>query len=229
MRLLALLGLCALTLSSCVQTSDPTSTNGTQAHTSSSTLLYVALGASDTFGIGTQNPYTENWASDLSVLLGSRTRLVNLGVPSMTLHQALTAELPIALEARPGLVTIWLAVNDLATNVPVNSYRHDLDTMLSRLQKAAPHARIEVGNVPDLTSVPFFRSSNQLTLRQHIATYNTAIASVVLHHHAILVDLSAQGYNLRAFPEYISRDGLHPSASGYLRLAELFYDALPTK
>ncbi len=223
---LATLMLCVylLVLSSCNTVSAPTS--GTHTQTALATLTYVAIGASDTFGIGASDPYVENWPTDLSNLLGSRTHLINLGVPSMTIHVALSAELPIALDSHPRLVTIWLAVNDLATNVPVASYSHDLDTMLSRLQTAAPGVRIEVGNVPDLLSVPFFQNYDQAALSQSVASYNTAIAGVVQRHHVILVDLSGQGYNLQEFPEYISRDGLHPSAIGYLRLAQLFYDAL---
>ena len=215
---------CLLVLSSCNAVSAPTPVTRTQI--APTTLTYVAIGASDTFGIGASDPYAENWPTDLSNLLGTQTHLINLGVPSMTIHVALTAELPIALDSHPRLVTIWLAVNDLATNVPVDSYSHDLDAMLSRLQAASPGVRIEVGNVPDLLSVPFFANYDQDALSQSMASYNTAIASVVQHHHAILVDLSGQGYNLQEFPEYVSRDGLHPSSIGYLRLAQLFYDAL---
>lgn len=224
---LALLALClcALVLSSCSSTLDPP-TQSTGKQKASATPAYVAIGASDTFGIGADNPYKQNWPTELTLLFDNHTHLLNLGIPSMTVHAALTTELPVALDAHPTLVTIWLAVNDLATNVPVGSYSHDLDTMLSRLQAAASRAKIAVGNVPDLTSVPFFFSYNQTTLRQQIAAYNTAIASVVRRHHVILVDLSGQGYNLQEFPEYISGDGLHPSSAGYLRLAQLFYDAL---
>ncbi len=186
----------------------------------------MAIGASDTFGIGTDDPYTQNWASDLTTLLGNQMHLVNLGIPGMTLDVALDAELPIALEAHPALVTIWLAVNDLAAQVPLTNYEHDLDLMLTRLQTAAPQARIAVGNVPDLTSVPFFASYDQTDLRQNIDAFNNVIARVVKHHHVILVDLSGQGYNLQTFPQYLSRDGLHPSAVGYAQLAQLFYQAL---
>lgn len=213
-----------LVLSSCnAQTS-----NAPISHTqnSATSLTYVALGASDTFGIGADDPYTENWPTDLSHLLGSQAHLINLGVPGVTLHSALATELPIALDSHPNLVTIWLAVNDVAAQVPVNGYSHDLNTMLSRLHAAAPHARIAVGNVPDLLHVPFFHTYNQAVLRQQMLSYNTAIARIVQRQHAILVDLSTQGYDLQTFPEYVSHDGLHPSSSGYLRLAQLFYNAL---
>lgn len=225
---LAVLALClgVLVLSSCSSASAPVPEQRTRTQNTSVTLTYVAIGASDTFGTGTNDPYEESWPADLNNLLGSQAHLINLGVPGMTVHVALNAELPVALDTHPNLITIWLAVNDLGTNVPVENYSRDLDTLLSRLQTAAPRARIEVGNVPDLTSVPFFHTYNQFTLSQQIISYNAAISSVVQRHRAILVDLSAQGYNMQAFPEYISNDGLHPSSLGYLRLAQLFYEAL---
>lgn len=220
--------LCALLLSGCGKSAGTpvaqTSTRN-QAHT----LTYVAIGASDTFGVGANDPYTDNWPSQLTLLLKQPIHLINLGVPGMTVHTALNAELPVALDTHPDLVTIWLAVNDLATNVSVADYGHDLDSLLSRLQAVAPHARIAVGNVPDLTSVPFFYSYNPVILRQQITSYNNAIASIVGRHHVILVNLSGEGYNLQEFPQYISRDGLHPSSIGYLQLAELFYAALQKK
>lgn len=189
-------------------------------------LTYVAIGASDTFGIGTDDPYTENWPTDLANLLGSNVHLINLGIPEIRIHEALRLELPVALDSHPDLRTIWLAVNDLANHVPLDSYAHDLDLMLSRLQAAAPHARIAVANVPDLTLLPYFASFERQALRQLIQNYNTAIADIVNRHHVILVDLSQQGYNLKAHPEYISSDGLHPNDLGYQQLAKLFYQAL---
>ncbi|HEY3994044.1 MAG TPA: SGNH/GDSL hydrolase family protein [Ktedonobacteraceae bacterium] len=223
---LMLFCLCALALAGCAQNTGSTSTQHIQQQGQTSDLTYVALGASDTFGIGTDDPYVQNWPSDLAKKLNQPVHLINLGIPGITVHEALTSELPIALDAHPALVTVWLAVNDLATNVPVNSYKRDLNTLLSRLQAAAPHARIAVGSMPDLTSVPFFFKDNPLTLEQQIAAYNAAISSAVTSHHAILVDLSRQGYNLQAHPEYISHDGLHPSDIGYAKLAMLFYDSL---
>jgi lysophospholipase L1-like esterase len=225
-RLLLLVLLCgAFVLSGCASSSS-SPTRNTQSKKQAAAFTYVAIGASDTFGVGANDPYTENWPSDLTELIGGRVHLLNLGVPSMTVHNALDTELPIVLTTQPNLVTIWLAVNDLATHVPVDNYSHDLDTLLSRLQAVAPHARIEVGNVPDLTSVPFFFTYDQNTLRQEMSAYNRAIASIVKRHHTILVDLSGQSYNLQEFPQYISGDGLHPSTSGYLQIAQLFYQSL---
>ena len=195
-----------------------------QQQTSGATVTYVAIGASDTFGIGANDPYNENWAADLAQKLGKNYHLINLGIPSITVHDALNEELPVALDAHPDLVTIWLAVNDLADGVPVSSYSHDLDLLIRRLKANSPHVRIAMANVPDLTLLPYFNSYNPQFLRQLVQSYNTAIASVAQDNHVLLVDLS--GFDLKDFPEYISNDGLHPSTIGYFQLSELFYKDL---
>lgn len=205
-----------------------TSSNTTQQQ-STGQLTYVAIGASDTFGIGTDDPYDQNWATQLALKLGPRYHLINLGVPSIVTHRALTTELPVALDAHPDLVTIWLAVNDIADHVPVNSYSQDLDQMLGRLQAAVPHVHIAVANVPDLRLLPYFYSQNSIDLRAlqaEVQAYNTAIASMVARHHAILVDLYQQNYDIQTHPEYVSGDGLHPTVIGYARIADVFYQAL---
>ncbi len=226
-RLLSLLlCLCLLGLSGCGQNTGSGQTQGTSQTGQGADPTYVAIGASDTFGIGTDDPYTENWPSDLVVLLKQHIHLINLGIPGITVHDALTSELPIALDAHPTLITVWLAVNDLAANVSVSNYSRDLNTLLGRLRAAAPGARIAVANVPNLTDVPFFAHTDPVTLDGEIAAYNMVIASAATRSHAILVDLSGQGYNLQTHPEYISKDGLHPSDIGYFQLAQLFYNAL---
>ncbi|TMF52761.1 MAG: hypothetical protein E6I32_00125 [Chloroflexi bacterium] len=190
-------------------------------------ITYVAIGASDTFGIGTEAPYSENWPTDLVALLGAgHIHLINLGIPSILIHDALSLELPVAVDAHPDLVTIWLGINDIAYHVPVNNYARDLDTLLSRLQASSPHVRIAIANIPDLMLLRYFATFDQQMLRQQIQEYNTAITNSVQRHHVILVDLTQQGYNLQNHPEYISDDGLHLTDPGYQQLAKLFYDAL---
>jgi len=193
---------------------------------SSSQITYVAIGASDTFGIGTSDPYMENWPTDLADKLSQKVHLINLGIPGITLHDALNLELPVALDSHPELVTIWLGVNDIAKKVPVSSYSHDLNLMLMHLESQAPSTHILIANIPDLTLLPYFASYNQPGLRHIIDEYNATIAQEAQIHHAMLVNLSQQNYNLREHPEYISNDGLHPTDLGYSKIAELFYNTL---
>ncbi|MGZ3623139.1 MAG: SGNH/GDSL hydrolase family protein, partial [Ktedonobacteraceae bacterium] len=182
-----------------------------QANQTSNQITYVAIGASDTFGIGTSDPYMENWPTDLADKLNQKVHLINLGIPGTTLHEALRLELPVAIDSHPKLITIWLGVNDIADKVPVKSYTHDLDMMLTRLWTGTASAQILIANIPDLTLLPYFASYNQQDLHNVIDEYNLAIAQEAQQHHAILVNMSQQNYNLRTHPEYISNDGLHPT------------------
>jgi lysophospholipase L1-like esterase len=219
--------LCCLLLAACVPFAPQQGGATVVQQVAAANLTYVALGASDTFGVGTENPQSQNWASDLATMLGKHVHLINLGVPDITLHSALGVELPVALDAHPGLVTIWLAVNDLADNVPLASYSHDLNLLLTRLRSANPHVRIAVANVPDLTLLPHFQSYDKEALRAQILAYNETIANAVNAHHVLLVDLYSS--ELAQHPEYISDDGFHPNALGYTRVAQLFYQVVKTK
>ena len=229
-HLLFLLSLLLFFAAGCAQLSasqaGQASGTGTSAN-GSKQITYVAIGASDSFGIGTNDPYADNWPSDLLDMLGpNHVHLIDLGIPGIVVHEALSLELPIAIDAHPDLVTIWLGVNDIVAGVPINSYTQGLDTLLSHLRAAAPQARIAIANIPDLTLLPYFSKYNPQNLLQLIQGYNATIASGAQQYHATLVDLRQQNYNLKDHPEYISGDGLHPNDIGYQQLAHLFYAAI---
>ena len=189
-------------------------------------LTYVAIGASDTFGIGTSDPYNQSWASDLARKIGPRYHLINLGIPGAIMSTAIGRELPIALDTHPNLVTIWLGVNDIADNVPVTGYARNLDLMLSNLQAYAPGVRIAHANIPDLTILPHFSSFDPQVLHMRISSYNAAIAASAQRRHIILVDLAAYTTEIKHLPDYLSSDGFHPNELGYSNLAELFNQVL---
>ena len=64
-------------------------------------ITYVALGASDAFGVGTYDVNDDNWPAVLADDLGGSVHLVNLGIPGATVAEATRAELPIALMPSP--------------------------------------------------------------------------------------------------------------------------------
>ena len=186
------------------------------------TFVYVAIGASDSYGVGVADPVTQSWPAVLARRLPAGTHFVNLGVPGIVLSRALGVELPVALDAHPDLVTVWLAVNDLAAGVPLPRYRHDLDMLLGTLQRRT-HARVLIANLPDLALLPTFAGYPQLG--PVLTTWNAVIAAEARAHGAVLVDLYRHWRELAQHPEYVGPDGLHPSAEGYRRLAALFWQA----
>jgi acyl-CoA thioesterase I len=187
-------------------------------------LTYVAIGASDAVGVGAGDPETEGWVPRFGARLGSNVRIVNLGVSGSTLDQALDEQVGPALDARPDVVTVWLAVNDLNARVPLDRYAAELDTLLIELD--ATHARVLVGNVPDLARLAAYRGIDPAPLHAEVDRWNQVIAKATARHGATLVDLYSHWQEVAEHPEYLSADGFHPSTEGYQALAEVFGEAL---
>jgi lysophospholipase L1-like esterase len=189
------------------------------------TETVVALGASDAFGIGTDNPKTQAWPVVLAHLLGRGTHLVNLGIPGAGVPQATRDELPVALSVQPAIITVWLAVNDFDSGVTVKAYELQLRDLLTSLVTGTS-AHIYVGNLPDLTLIPYFVSHNHQTLAAQVNAWNAGIAAICAEVGVTLVDIFGGWRELADHPEYISSDGFHPSTSGARRLAEIFAAAI---
>lgn len=196
-----------------------------QLASSTRDFTYVAIGASDAFGVGTDDPADDNWPTVLSHLLGSDTHLINLGIPGETVAEARRTELPVALDAKPSLVTVWLGVNDIVQSVSIPEYEAQLEALLRSLQQQT-HAHVFVGNIPDLSLLSFFAGYDQTALQATISRWNAAIAQAAAATGASLVDLYAGWNELAAHPEYIAGDGLHPSTEGAKRLAEVFFSQI---
>ena len=187
-------------------------------------LTYVAIGASDAVGVGARDPETEGWVPRFGSRLGPNVRVVNLGVSGSTLAQALDEQVEPAVDAQPDVVTVWLAVNDLNARVPLERYAADLDTLLTQLEPT--HARVLVGNVPDLGRVAAYRGIDPAPLEAEVARWNGVIADTTARHGDTLVDLYARWEQVADHPEYLSADGFHPSSEGYQALADVFGEAL---
>jgi lysophospholipase L1-like esterase len=220
----------ALLLAACGPARSPSSSSSGAApaqnvQSNHRAFTYVAIGASDAFGVGTYDPAHDNWPTVLANLLGPDAHLVNLGIPGETVAEARQTELPIALDAKPALVTVWLGVNDIIQSVPVATYEQQLQALLVSLHQNT-NARIYVANIPDLSLLPSFAGENQAALHATIVQWNATIARAVDASGARLVDLYASWSELANHPEYIASDGFHPSTVGARRLAEVFQKAI---
>ncbi len=188
-------------------------------------LTYVAIGASDSVGVGADRPEADSWVSILHRRLPEGSQLVNLGVSGSLLHQAVDQQLPVAVDSDPDLVTVWLAVNDLNARVPLERYGADLNTLLGTLRQQT-RATILVGNVPDVARLPVYQRFDAEQVRAEVFRWNELIGRTSERHGALLVDLHAGWQELAGHPEYVGRDGFHPSTEGYRRLAEVFFGVL---
>ena len=194
--------------------------------TASPAVRYVAIGASDTVGVGATDPTTGSWPARVAALLPPGSAYVNLGVSGSVAVQAKDQQLPGAIAQRPTVVSVWLAVNDLNATILPASYRDALAAIVDGLV-ARTDAKIFVGNVPDVRGVPAYKDADKIALLQQITAYNDAIAAVVARDpgRAFLVDLFTGSAPLVSTIT-VSGDGFHPSDEGYKLIAERFAAAM---
>ena len=185
-------------------------------------VRYVAVGASDSVGIGATDPARGSWPARLASLMPAGSTFTNLGVSGSLALQAEREQLPGAIAQRPTVVTVWLAVNDLNATIEPASYAQSLGTIVDGLV-AGTNATIFVGNVPDLRSVPVYASVDKTRLLAGITAYNDAIAAIAAKApgRVVPVDLFT-GSAALVSTATVSSDGFHPSDGGYQLIADRF-------
>ena len=189
-------------------------------------VRYVALGASDAVGVGATDPRTGSWPSRVAARLPEGSVYTNTGVSGSLAGQAAREQLPQALAARPTLVTVWLAVNDIIARLPPDEYARDLSSVIDPLV-VSTEARVFVGGVPDLRAVPAFADVDKAALGQLVAAYNFAITGVAARYGArvVVVDLFTGSAEL-VTSATVTADGLHPTDRGYQLIADRFVEAM---
>jgi lysophospholipase L1-like esterase len=208
-----------------------------------SPLTYVAVGASESFGMGATDPTRDAWPQVFyRTALQRAATLVDLGIPGATVADALRYQLPEALRVHPDLVTVWLNVNDLVHGVPPGVYELELTTLLRHL-RGGGRTEVLVANTPPLDHLPrlvrcqpFAPSiegggcdrSRRLPLSAvdlAVARYNDAIERAAAASGAVLVDLHAWGESVEGSGDIsplMGSDGWHPSTAGYRQIAAVF-------
>jgi acyl-CoA thioesterase-1 len=198
--------------------------------------VYVAVGASETVGVGADHPDTEAWPTVFArTALPAGSKYVNVGISGATVQEALDKELARALAEKPNVVTVWLNVNDMIAFVSADTYAGQLKSLVHQLRQGG-HARVLVANVPPLDRLPAFTDRLRAfplapTAEFVNATtdrFNQVIAQVVHDEGAELVDLHATGLAERAAGtelQDVSGDGFHPSTRGHDLVAKQFAQA----
>ena len=207
-------------------TATTASRTSTPTPTASGVVRYIAIGASDTVGVGATDPATGSWPARVATLLPPGSAYVNLGVSGSVASQARDQQVPGAIAQRPTVVSVWLAVNDMNASVDPAPYRAALDAIVAGLVSRTD-AKVFVGNVPDVRGVPAYKDVDKNALAAQIGAYNDAIASVIAAHQgrAFLVDLFTGSAPLVSTLT-VSADGFHPSDDGYRLIADRFAAAM---
>ena len=204
----------------------PTATASPSPTPTAASVRYVAIGASDTVGVGASDPAHGSWPARVATRLPAGATYANLGVSGSLASQASREQLPSAIAQRPTLVTIWLAVNDLNATVETAAYAQALGEIVDGLLQRTD-ATIFVGNVPDLRVVPVYAQVDKTVLLARVTAYNQVIAQVAARNarRVLVVDLFTGSAELVSSAT-VAQDGFHPSDAGYQLIADRFVAAM---
>jgi lysophospholipase L1-like esterase len=192
-------------------------------------VRYVAVGASDSVGVGATDPVKGSWPARIAALLPADAKYTNLGVSGSLAAQAQREQLPGAIAQRPSVVSVWLAVNDLNATVDPASYAQALGAIVDGLVRGTD-ATIFVGNVPDLRSVPVYANVDKTRLLAGITAYNDAIARIAATAPTRIVPVDLfTGSAALVSTATVSGDGFHPSDAGYQLIADRFIASMRAK
>ncbi|GAO05300.1 SGNH/GDSL hydrolase family protein [Anaeromyxobacter sp. PSR-1] len=179
-------------------------------------LVYVALGDSTAAGQGggPGGGYPPRLARRLEGA-GLAVKLVNLGVPGATVADLRRDQLPRALDASPGLVTVGIGINDLVQGRPLRDFARDLEVVADFLRHT--RAVVVISSLPDLGDSPSANGA-PAALTRRLDQYNAAIERVAERHGFLVAD--AFGETRRTVKRLgagavFAADGFHPSAAGY--------------
>ncbi|HKN97727.1 MAG TPA: SGNH/GDSL hydrolase family protein, partial [Pseudonocardiaceae bacterium] len=177
---------------------------------------FLAIGDSFTEGLNDPGPDGRHrgWADRLAGYLAAERpglRYANLAIRGKYLRQILTEQFPIALAAKPDLVSFCAGGNDILRP------SCDPDALAAEYERAVARFRAQGSDVVictgfDPRAMPVIRR-----VRGRIATYNGHLWAIAEQHGCRMVDL----WSMRPLHDWHawSEDRLHLSPAGHHRVA----------
>jgi acyl-CoA thioesterase-1 len=185
----------------------------------------VALG--DSYTIGTSVAADERWPDQLVARLaasppaaGPLQLVANHAVNGYTAGSVVRHQLPRLDEDAPiDLATLLVGVNDVVQDVPEDTYRADVDTILEALLARLPKSRILCIETPDYTVTPQGAAfGDPVEQRAGIVRVNEILRERCEAAQVRFVDgIFAISADAATEPTLIASDGLHPSGAQYRR------------
>ena len=125
----------------------------------------------------------------------------------------------------PSVILLLIGINDLNIDYQIDTAPARLDLLVTRLFGYFPNARLLIASLPDADQNNPYRHGATNDLAAAVSNYNAGIVSIVASHRAMgqkiaFVDIHA-GLTLADLG-----DGLHPSAAGYVKMGNIWADAV---
>ena len=154
-------------------------------------------------------------------------KAVNAGVAGNTSAEGLRRMQKDVIDQQPDVVVIFFGTNDARVDapqkfVPAERYAENLETMVEASEKAG--ADVVICTLPPIDEVAYFKRHESDLYDKAGGSeklwggYRDAAMKVAKNHKLPLVDLYGE---LAKQPEWMSPDGVHPSAEGCRIIARM--------
>lgn len=189
-------------------------------------LVYVALGDSLTAGIGTDN-YEQSFPYLLAEkLAGDNTKITlkDRAFPGFETKDISDNLIALTALDNPDIITLFIGVNDVRSNVSEEKFRDNYERILSDLS-GRTNAKIYAINIPFLDKLIFPPYNYYFDFRTE--KFNKIIKELAQKYNTGYIDLYTQTLaEFKKLNSYYSPDSFHPSAKGYAFWAQIIYDGI---
>ena len=189
-------------------------------------IRYLALGDSISQGKGTPDFETAAFPARLAGRWranGRKVVLKNLGVPHYTAADVLTLEVPEIAPFKPTLITLQVGSNDIATKVPIDTYRTRVRTILEAARKSG--ARVVVLGQNEWWRSP--QGAGYGGTSEKRDAFDAVLFEETKTSGAELVDLRLL-HRQHADKKMWAEDGIHPTGAAYDEMAAELARVIPS-
>ena len=191
---------------------------------------YLALG--DSYTIGEQVPFTENFPNQTVQLL-RKTGLAFYAAEIIAKTGWTTDELNNAIENISALetydiVSLLIGVNNQYQGRSATEFKIEFEHLLQRAIQFADNKpyRVFVLSIPDWGVTPFAEGCNQKQVAGEIDAYNYICESSAKQFHTGFINITPSQRADGTKADFLAPDSLHPSGKEYEKWAAKLYDAI---
>lgn len=127
-------------------------------------VAFVTIGSEATAGSNVDDALHQLWSQQLFAnALPPQSVYANLATSGATAADALREQVPVALELRPTVATVWVT-GDLDQGTPTPQYEEELTEIVQRLQAADATVLIAYGRPDDAVAERVIRATDAIAV-----------------------------------------------------------------
>lgn len=187
-------------------------------------FTYLALG--DSYTIGEQVPFSENFPSQTVSILRQHKMEVSdpviIATTGWTTDELQTAIREKGLKEAFSFVSLLIGVNNQYRGRSLENYKEEFTQLLTQaIHFANGHTdKVFVLSIPDWGVTPFAEGKDHAQIAKEIDDYNSAAEKITLSHKCHFIDITDSTRLNGKKDDFLAEDKLHPSGKEYAVWAE---------